>query len=226
MSPADPIHAADLETSVEALLFASPQPLTVAEIHEVFPQVAAVEIEAALAALQSRYEEPGRALRIVAVAGGFRMTTRPEHAESLARLFQARNRSRLSPAALEVLAVVAYRQPVTAPEVQEIRGVDCQTVLKKLLERRLLRIVGRKPVVGRPLLYGTTREFLIHFGLNSLADLPQVEELNEALPASGDAPPEPADAGAEDPQLEAEPIAAAGADGDGDLEAGQNAGRD
>jgi segregation and condensation protein B len=131
------------------------------------------------------------------------MTTRPEFAPALARLFQARNRSRLSQAALETLAIVAYRQPITGPEIQEIRGVNSQAVLRNLLERKLVRILGRKPVVGKPLLYASTREFLIHFGLNTLADLPQVEELQEVLP-SGAAPPAE---GAE--ETEAAPLAEA-----------------
>jgi segregation and condensation protein B len=170
-----------LADSVEALLFASPEPLTVAEICQIFPRAGAAEIDAAIETVRLRYETEGRALRIAAVAGGFRMVTRPEHAAALARLFQARNRSRLSQAALETLAIVAYRQPITAPEIQAVRGVDSQAVLRNLLGRRLVRIMGRKPVVGKPILYGTTREFLIHFGLNSLDDLPQVEELSEVV---------------------------------------------
>jgi segregation and condensation protein B len=171
----------DLSASIEALLFASPEPLSAAEIAQVFPRAGAAEIEAAVEEVRRRYESEGRALRIVAAAGGFRMVTRPEHAPALARLFQARNRSRLSQAALETLAIVAYRQPITSPEIQAVRGVDSQAVLRGLQGRRLVRIVGRKPVVGRPLLYGTTREFLIHFGLNSLDDLPQVDELAEIV---------------------------------------------
>lgn len=179
MSDDTPLPA--LVDSIEALLFASPEPLSAAEIAQVFPRAGATEIDAALDTLRRGYETQGRALRIVAVAGGFRMVTRPEHAAALARLFQARNRSRLSQAALETLAIVAYRQPITAPEIQAVRGVDSQAVLRNLLGRRLVRIMGRKPVVGKPILYGTTREFLIHFGLNSLDDLPQVEELSEVV---------------------------------------------
>lgn len=190
-----------LEAAIEALLFASPEPLTPSEISQVFPRAGEEQVRRALDSLVERYGRAGCGLRIAPVAGGYRMTTRPEHASALARLFQARNRTRLSQAALETLAVVAYRQPITAPEIQEIRGVNSQAVLKGLLERRVVRILGRKPVVGRPLLYGTTREFLIHFGLNSLGDLPQIEELQEvlaggpALPALRAAPEEPEAAG-------------------------------
>jgi segregation and condensation protein B len=192
-----------LEETLEALLFASPEPLTPAEIGQVVPEASAPEVERALGVLVKRYASPGGGLRILATAGGYRMTTRPEFAPALARLFQARNRSRLSQAALETLAIVAYRQPITGPEIQEIRGVNSQAVLRNLLERKLVRILGRKPVVGKPLLYASTREFLIHFGLNTLADLPQVEELQEVLP-SGAAPPAE---GAE--ETEAAPLAEA-----------------
>jgi len=104
------------------------------------------------------------------------MTTRPELGEWVRALFRARNRRRLSPAALETLAIVAYRQPITTPEIQVLRGTDPGGVLQTLLDRRLLRVVGRKKVVGKPLLYGTTQEFLTHFGLNTLTDLPTLEE--------------------------------------------------
>ena len=202
-----------LEETLEALLFASPEPLTPAEIGQVVPEVSAPEVERALGALVERYASPGGGLRILATAGGYRMTTRPEFAPALARLFQARNRSRLSQAALETLAIVAYRQPITGPEIQEIRGVNSQAVLRNLLERKLVRILGRKPVVGKPLLYASTREFLIHFGLNTLADLPQVEELQEVLPSGVAAPAE----GAE--QAEAAPLAEASVEQAGMAEA-------
>lgn len=178
-----------LEAAIEALLFASPEPLTPAEIVQVFPGAGEEKVRRALDDLTQRTAAPDRGLSVQAVAGGYRLTTRPVHAGALERLFQARNRSRLTQAALETLAVIAYRQPITAPEVQQVRGVSPQGVLRSLLERRLVRILGRKPVVGRPLLYGTTREFLIHFGLNSLADLPQVEELQEVLAGTAPAPP-------------------------------------
>jgi segregation and condensation protein B len=206
----DDIILPALSDSIEALLFASPEPLSVAEIAQVFPRAGAVEIDAALETVRRRYEDEGRALRIVAVAGGFRMVTRPEHAAALARLFQARNRSRLSQAALETLAIVAYRQPITSPEIQAVRGVDSQAVLRNLLGRRLVRIMGRKPVVGKPILYGTTREFLIHFGLNSLDDLPQVEELSEVVGPA----PAPVSAAAE-----AEAVEIAGDAGDAESSA-------
>jgi segregation and condensation protein B len=108
------------------------------------------------------------------------------------RFFQQRNRTRLSPAALETLAIVAYRQPVTGPEIQAIRGKDPGAALKGLLDKKLVRCLGRKKVVGSPLLYGTPREFLVHFGLNSLEDLPSIEDFDQFLEVL-DARPEPSD---------------------------------
>ncbi len=118
----------------------------------------------------------GRALRIEEVAGGWRLATQSELAPWIRAYFRNRNRSRLSAAAVETLAVVAYKQPITAPEIQEIRGVDPQGSLKTLLDKGLIRIAGKKKVVGRPFLYGTTREFLMHFGLAAIEDLPPIED--------------------------------------------------
>jgi segregation and condensation protein B len=115
------------------------------------------------------------------VAGGVRLATRPELNGYLRRMFEVTGRSRLSMAALETLAIVAYRQPITAPEVQDLRGVNSKGVLGTLLEARLVRLAGRRPVVGKPFMYRTTREFLAHFGLNGLSDLPPLEEFEEML---------------------------------------------
>jgi segregation and condensation protein B len=112
------------------------------------------------------------------VAGGFRLATKPAVGALVRPFFRQRNRTRLSPAALETLAIVAYRQPATVPEIQAIRGVDPTGALKNLLEKKLVRILGRKKVVGNPLLYGTTTQFLVHFGLNKLEDLPSIEEFD------------------------------------------------
>ena len=119
------------------------------------------------------------------VAGGVRLATRPEVGSWLRRFFDVSSGTKLSMAALETLAIIAYRQPITAPEIQELRGVSAAGVLKTLLERRLVRITGRKEVVGKPFLYGTTKEFLVHFGLNSLKDLPPLEEFEETFGAAG-----------------------------------------
>jgi segregation and condensation protein B len=135
---------------------------------------------AAVDALKQDYERPG-GLQMVEVAGGFQIVTRQELHEWVRRLFNERTTQKLSVAALETLAVVAYKQPVTGPEVAEIRGVNTVGVISTLIERKLVKIVGRKQVVGRPFLYGTTREFLERFGLNDLSDLPRVEDMSELL---------------------------------------------
>lgn len=131
--------------------------------------------------LNEEYEETGRPFRIVEIAGGFQFATTREYGEFVGLLAKEKARRRLSPAALETLAIVAYRQPVTKPEVEAIRGVNCDQVLLSLLERNLLRISGRADSVGKPLLYGTTEEFLRAFGLNSLSDLPKLRELEELM---------------------------------------------
>jgi len=172
-----PLPEADqLRAIVEALVFAAEEPLTLGDLEDLFPGAQLDGLQAALDDVIRFWEGPERGLQIIKVAGGCRMTTRPELGEWVRALFRARNRRRLSPAALETLAIVAYRQPITTPEIQALRGTDPGGVLQTLLDRRLLRVVGRKKVVGKPLLYGTTQEFLTHFGLNSLTDLPTLEE--------------------------------------------------
>ncbi|HSF99685.1 MAG TPA: SMC-Scp complex subunit ScpB [Vicinamibacterales bacterium] len=170
----------ELKAVVEALIFASPEPLTLKALVKLLDTEPKEEIEAAIAALKQDYDGPG-GLQVVEVAGGYQIVTRPELHEWVRRLFHERTTQKLSVAALETLAVVAYRQPVTAPEIAEIRGVNTAGVLGTLVERRLVKVVGRKQVVGRPFLYGTTREFLERFGLNDLSDLPKVEDMSELL---------------------------------------------
>ena len=160
--------------AVEALLFASDAPLELARIAEVL-QLSATEAQAAVDGLRAVCDGPARGLAVVEVGGGLRLVTRPEQAPALLRLQRLRLRSRLSRAALETLAIVAYRQPISRPEVEQLRGVGAESVMTHLLERRLVRVVGRKAGPGRPILYGTTREFLEHFGLRDLTDLPPFE---------------------------------------------------
>jgi segregation and condensation protein B len=160
---------------VEALLFASDAPLEAERIREVLDLADAGEARVLVDALRERYETAGRALTIVEVGGGFRMVTRPDMAPWLLRLAKTRTKARLSRPALETLAIVAYREPVSRPEVDALRGVNSDAVLDNLLERRLIRIAGRKDAPGRPFLYETTREFLVAFGLRDLGDLPKVE---------------------------------------------------
>jgi segregation and condensation protein B len=177
-----------VEAVLEAILFAAPEPVTPDKLFELFPERERAMVEEALEEVRERYrEEPRRGVVVERVAGGIRLATRPDLHGALRRFFEITGRSRLSMAALETLAIVAYRQPVTGPQIQELRGVNSSGVLRTLLERRLVRIAGRKPVVGKPFLYRTTREFLMHFGLQSLEDLPPLEEFEE-LVGEGEGP--------------------------------------
>jgi segregation and condensation protein B len=170
-----------LKPVVEALIFASPEPLTIKAIGRLLDDQPREDIEIALAEVRDSYSRSD-GLQLVEVAGGFQIVTRPELYEWVRRLFKERTSSKLSVQALETLAVIAYKQPVTSGEIAEIRGVSATTgVLNTLLDRKLVKIVGRKQVVGRPFMYGTTREFLDKFGLKDLSDLPKVEDMSEAL---------------------------------------------
>jgi segregation and condensation protein B len=180
-------RSAELKAILEALIFASPEPLTPKAIHTILDAEPREDIQAALAALKQDYDRPG-GLQLVEVAGGYQIVTRPDLHDWVRRLFHERSTQKLSVQALETLAVIAYKQPLTALEVSEIRGVNTAGVLNTLLERHLIKIVGRKQVVGRPFLYATTKEFLIRFGLNDLSELPKVEDMAEALGLEGAVP--------------------------------------
>jgi segregation and condensation protein B len=169
-----------LKPVVEALIFASPDPITAKALVRLLDQPKD-DVDAALAELQDDYKQSA-GLQLVEVAGGYQIVTRPELYEWVRRLFKERTTQKLSVQALETLAVIAYKQPVTSAEISEIRGVTAASgVLNTLLDRKLVKIVGRKQVVGRPFMYGTTREFLDKFGLKDLSDLPKVEDMSEAL---------------------------------------------
>ena len=172
--------SADLKPILEALIFASPEPLTPKAMFKLLDTEPKEDVEAALAELRRDYDRPG-GLQLVEVAGGYQIVTRPDLHEWVRRLFHERSTQKLTVQSLETLAVIAYRQPVTAAEIAEIRGVNTSGVLNTLLERHFIKIVGRKQVVGRPFLYATTKEFLIRFGLNDLSDLPKVADMAEAL---------------------------------------------
>ena len=174
----------EMEAVLEAVLFVASEPITRRNLLEVFAEGEREEAGAALDAVIERYRgESGRGVVAEEVGGGVRLATRPELHPYLKLFFQVTDKSRLSMAALETLAIVAYRQPITSPEIQDLRSVQSGSVLRTLLERRLVRISGRKEVVGKPFLYSTTREFLMHFGLGALDDLPPLEEFEEALGA-------------------------------------------
>jgi len=172
--------SAELKAILEALIFASPEPLTPKAIFKLLDNEPKEDVLAALASLKDDYTRAG-GLQMVEVAGGYQIATRPDLHDWVRRLFHERTTQRLTVQGLETLAVIAYRQPITALEITEVRGVNTSGVLNTLLERHLVKIVGRKQVVGRPFLYATTKEFLIRFGLNDLSDLPKVEDMAEAL---------------------------------------------
>lgn len=173
----------ELQAAVEAIIYAAEEPATVAQIAAALglekPQV--VEI---IDVLQSRYASDEYGVEVKAVAGGYRIGTKPQHHESVRKFIKSlKPPVRLSLAALETLAVIAYRQPITVPEIKEIRGVDPGGVINTLLEKKLITTAGRKEVVGKPILYKTTRDFLIRFGLNSTSDLPTLKEFEEMAKA-------------------------------------------
>ncbi|MEP6783144.1 MAG: SMC-Scp complex subunit ScpB [Acidobacteriota bacterium] len=174
------MELAQLKAVIEALVFAAPDPLTPRMLYRLLNDEPKEDVLAALKAVQADYTDRG-GLHIAEVAGGFQITTRPEYHEWVRRLFHERSANKLSVAALETLSVIAYKQPVTAAEIGEIRSVNTSGVLSTLLERHLIKIVGRKNVIGRPFLYGTTKEFLIRFGLNDLGDLPKIEDMAQQL---------------------------------------------
>jgi len=172
--------SAELKAIVEALIFASPEPLTPRMLFRLLAEEPKEDVSATIQALKADYEtRPG--LQFVEVAGGYQIVTRTELHEWVRRLFHERSTQKLTVQSLETLAVIAYKQPITSLEIGEIRGVNTSGVLSTLLERHLIKIVGRKNVVGRPFLYATTKEFLIRFGLNDLNDLPKIEDMAEAL---------------------------------------------
>jgi segregation and condensation protein B len=172
--------SAEVKAVVEALIFASPEPITPKMMFKLLSEEPKEDVTAAIAALKADYENrPG--LQMVEVAGGYQIVTRPDLHEWVRRLFHERSSQKLTVQGLETLAVIAYKQPITALEISEIRGVNTSGVLSTLLERHLIKIVGRKNIVGRPFLYATTKEFLIRFGLNDLNDLPKIEDMAEAL---------------------------------------------
>lgn len=206
--PETPPAPDSLLAAVEALLFSHGEPAAPQKLAAALDEPPE-RIEAALAALEIRWNAPASGLRLARVAGGFQLTTRAELREVIERLLAPKRDDALSESALDALSVIAYRQPITLPELNEMRGVNSQSVVSTLLRRRLVRARGRKPVVGRPLLYGTTPEFLERFGLDGLDDLPELRELADpaAAPAEGASPAsaEGADAAGPESGADADP---------------------
>ncbi len=181
----------ELKPIVEALLFVSGDPISVDRLRDVISGVDKQEIEAALQELKKEYAESNRGLQVIEIAGGYQLSTRIEMAPWIKEMEKVKAASRLSKPGLETLAIIAYKQPATRAEIEMIRGVDAAGVLKTLMERKLVKIVGRKEVAGRPMMYGTTREFLQYFGLSNLTGLPTLKEFSEVADAEQDglAPP-------------------------------------
>jgi segregation and condensation protein B len=173
--------SSDLKNIIEALVFISQEPLTLNRIKAVLEGAPAEEVRAATDELLQDYAAAGRGIQVVHTGGGYILSTRPEHDRWVRRLLQIERKNKLSSAALETLSGIAYHQPVTQAEISAIRGVDSTYTLKTLLEKKLIKIIGRKKAPGNPLVYRTSERFLQYFGLNSLDELPSEEEIGKIL---------------------------------------------
>ena len=171
---------AEAKRIIEAILFTSEKPIGIDQIKEVLDEVDSKDVRAFILELKAEYETLGRSFKVYEVAGGFQMVTEPVFAEYLKKFYKAKSKDKLTKPALETLAIIAYRQPITKADIEDIRGVNVDGVVNTLSDRLLIRITGRKDAPGRPILYGTTKEFLERFGLNSLSELPKLSEFTEA----------------------------------------------
>jgi len=178
-SRSEAIDARELKAILEAILFVSPEPVPIARLMSIVGTASKVDIVQALGILTHDLDQDGRGIQLVQVAGGYRLVTKQEYGPWLKRMDKAKAAQKLSRSALESLAIIAYKQPLVRAEIEEIRGVETSGVLRTLCERKLVRIVGRKDVPGRPIMYGTTKFFLEHFGLQDLSQLPPLREFKE-----------------------------------------------
>jgi segregation and condensation protein B len=178
-SQAEAIDARELKAILEAVLFVSPEPVPLARLLSIVGTVSKAEVVQALGILTHDLDQDGRGIQLVQIAGGYRLVTKQEYGPWLKRMDKAKAAQKLSRSALESLAIIAYKQPLVRSEIEEIRGVETSGVLRTLCERKLVRIVGRKDVPGRPIMYGTTKFFLEHFGLQDLSQLPPLREFKE-----------------------------------------------
>lgn len=178
-SQTEAIDARELKAILEAVLFVSPEPMPVARLMSILGTVSRAEVVQALGLLTHDLDQDGRGIQLVQIAGGYRLVTKQEYGPWLKRMDKAKAAQKLSRSALESLAIIAYKQPLVRAEIEEIRGVETSGVLRTLCERKLVRIVGRKDVPGRPIMYGTTKFFLEHFGLQDLSQLPPLREFKE-----------------------------------------------
>jgi segregation and condensation protein B len=172
----------NLSALLEAIVYLAKEPVSLDAIHKALPDVDRSELQQKLSELMEQYRSSDHGIEIREVADGYRFSTKPEHHEVLKQFLKSQiPPTRLSLAALETLAVIAYKQPVTVPEIQEIRGVHATGVIKTLLDKKFINTAGRKEVLGRPILYKTTKDFLMHFGLKDLSELPSMEEFEELI---------------------------------------------
>lgn len=182
----DSLDEQELKGIIESLLYVSIEPLTVEKITSVLAGPPKVVVNNAIRALQQDYDQEGRGLHIVELAGGFAMVTRADCAPWITRLHKVKASAKVSRSAMETLAIIAYKQPIVRAEIEQIRGVETSGVLRTLLDQKLIRMVGRKDIPGRPIMYGTSKVFLQRFGLRDLRDLPPLREFNEL--GQGDSP--------------------------------------
>ncbi len=166
----------NLKSAIEALIFASEKPITLEQLKKVLGNLDALELKKIIEELKTEYEIQNRGLRIIEIAGGYQMIAGANFTPFLKKLFKERSNDKLSKPALESLAIIAYKQPLTKAQIESLRNVNVDGVMKSLLDKNLIRICGRKKIPGRPFVFGTTREFLEHFGLRTLEDLPKIEE--------------------------------------------------
>ena len=171
----------ELGNQLLAILFAAEGPVTAAQLGEVFTDLPEAELTVTLNRLCEGFQELIPSMEVRKVAGGYRITTKPEYHQVVRSYLKTKPGAKLSLAALETMAVIAYKQPITLPEIMEIRGIKNTSTIRTLLEKQLIETRGRRKVVGRPIMYGTTRGFLLHFGLSDLKDLPTLEEFQELL---------------------------------------------
>ncbi len=169
----------EIKSILEAVLFVSSDPITVDKFSMVLEGMPKAQIVHTLRVMQSDYEQEGRGLQLSEVAGGYLLATRPDCAPYIRRLMKTKSSSKLSRSALETLAIISYKQPITRLDIEKLRGVETSGVLKTLLDQKLVRIVGRQDVPGRPILYGTSKQFLLRFGLRDLRDLPPLKEIQD-----------------------------------------------
>ena len=171
---------ADLTAAIETLIYVSEEPLTTKTLSDILEEDRRV-IQSAVEALAEEYNAREGGLQLREIAGGWQISTRPQYHEDIRRFLKTRPSAKLSIASLETLAVIAYKQPVTVPEIMEIRGVQSPSAIKTLLDKRLIVAKGRKETVGRPMMYGTSKDFLIQFGLKDLSELPSIEDFEDLV---------------------------------------------